>query len=64
MYKDIHILCKSKDKLFVYVYRDNNLYWVTKNKTLSRNERDRAFVSSWDKVEKIIALLDKGEIRV
>jgi len=62
MYKDIHILCKSKDKLFVYVYRDNNLYWITKNKTLSRNKRDRAFVSSWDKVEKIIALLDRGEI--
>ena len=62
MYKDIHILCKSKDKLFVYVYRDNNLYWVTKNKTLSLSFRDRAFVSSWDKVEKIIALLDRGEI--
>ena len=61
-YKDVHILCKSQTKMFVYVYRGNQLYWITKDKTLTTDKSKRAFVDTYDKCEKLIDMLYRGEI--
>ena len=60
-YRDVHILCHAKNKLFIYVYKGKEMYWVTKNKSLSADIKDRAFVSSWDRVEKIIDMLGRHD---
>lgn len=62
--KQIHVQAKAKDKLFPYVALDKGeVLWVTKEKTLSTNKDDRAFVSSWEKCEEIIEMIERGEIR-
>ena len=61
-YKDVHILCKSQNKMFVYVYRGKQLYWITKDKTLTTDKSKRAFVDTYDKCEKLIDMLYRGEI--
>ena len=65
--KDIHILVKQKsgkNRYYVYVVAPaHGCLWVTKDKTLSSVEEHRAFVSSWENLEKIMEMLSRGEIK-
>ncbi len=65
--KNVHILVKrknGKNRYYPYIVTPaHGILWVTKEKTLSPVEEHRAFVGSWDRVEKIIEMIDKGEIR-